>query len=165
MGTYRPLKCERCENSYHTSCWKLISVAAKDNVIFKACYACVAAENPVSSLSRSNSFGSNSSLNDLRMSGPTTSTSTQTSQSLLDKIDAIANTVNSTSSHVTSIDSRVTSIDNKKLRDMADRLLVAENEIQDAKADVAAVNTELVTAKAKTLRRFEVLEQQQDSLQ
>ena len=110
-------------------------------------------------------------MNDLRTSRPTTPTSAQASKSLLDKIDAIAKTVNSTNSHVTSIDSRVTSIDNrmaeidKKLGDMADRLLVAENDIQEAKDDVAAVTTELATAKAETLRRFEVLEQQQDSLQ
>ena len=116
-GASRPIKCERCEKSYHTPCCKLISVRGKDNVLL-----------------------------------------------------SIAKTVNSTNSHGTSIDSRVTSIDNrmvkidKKLGDMADRLLVAENEIQDSKADVAAVNTKLATAKAETLRRFEVLEQQQDSV-
>ena len=63
------------------------------------------------------------------------------SQSLLDKIDDIYKTVYPTDFHVVSVDSRVRWIDTcmaeieKKLGNKADRLQVAEDVLEDAKAE------------------------------
>ena len=53
----------------------------------------------------------------------------------------------------------------KKLGNMADRLQVVKDGLEDAKAGIATVKTELASGKAATMRKFDVLEQQQDSLQ